>query len=440
MALLESFIPVAKDSHFPIQNIPFGVFSTNEKSPRVGVAIGDQILDLFEVSKAGLLVVPGLDQPADVFGQSSLNDFMRFGRPVWRATRAAIQDLLSKDQSKLRDNTELRSVALVPQSSARMHVPAKIGDYTDFYCSREHATNVGIMFRGKDNALQPNWLHIPVGYHGRASSIVISGTDIIRPAGQRIVSKDKPSPIFAPSAKLDIELEVGWFVGTGNELGKRVDIADARDHIFGMVIVNDWSARDIQAWEYVPLGPFLGKSFGTTISPWIVTLDALEEFLVDGPTQSPEPLPYLQEKKPSAYDVKLDVLIKRESEYGTYNVLARSAAESSKFQRVALSNLKYMYWSITQQLAHHTVNGCNLQTGDMCATGTLSGPDQSSMGSLLELTWNGVNKISFEDGVERYFLQDGDEVNLVGYCESAAGYRIGFGDCRGKIAPCPYSA
>ncbi|KAG0168659.1 hypothetical protein DFQ28_004569 [Apophysomyces sp. BC1034] len=426
MPALESFVPVAKDSHFPIQNIPFGVFSTGDKTPRVGVAIGDQILDLFEISKAGLLTVPGLDQPADVFGQSSLNKFMGFGRPVWRATRAAIQELLSKDQPKLRDNAEVRSVALVDRSSARMHLPAQIGDYTDFYCSREHATNVGIMFRGKDNALQPNWLHIPVGYHGRSSSIVVSGTDIIRPAGQRIVSKDKPSPIFAPSAKLDIELEVGWFVGTGNELGKRVDIADAQDHIFGMVMVNDWSARDIQAWEYVPLGPFLGKSFGTTISPWIVTLDALEEFLVDGPAQSPEPLPYLQQKKASAYNINLEVQIK--------------PFESDKFQKVALSNMKYMYWSITQQLAHHTVNGCNLQTGDMCATGTLSGPDQTAYGSLLELTWNGANKITFEDGVERQFLLDGDQVNLVGYCDSVAGYRIGFGDCLGKIAPCPYSA
>ncbi|KAI8142929.1 fumarylacetoacetase [Fennellomyces sp. T-0311] len=348
---------------------------------------------------------------------------MGLGKPVWRATRLAIQKLLSKDEPALRDNSELRGRALVKQAEVTMHLPAQIGDYTDFYCSREHATNVGIMFRGKDNALQPNWLHIPVGYHGRASSIVVSGTDIVRPAGQRITPQNK-TPFFAQSAKLDFELEVGWFVGKGNQLGKRVEVADAKDHIFGLVLVNDWSARDIQAWEYVPLGPFLGKNFGTTISPWIVTLDALEEFLVDGPSQaSPAPLEYLQEKQKSAYDIDLEVQIKPK--------------HAQKFERVTLSNLKYMYWSITQQLAHHTVGGCNLRVGDMCATGTLSGPDKGSFGSLLELSWNGANKIQIE-GAERTFLEDGDEVNMTAYKDSPAGYRIGFGDCRGKVLPCPY--
>ncbi|KAI7884204.1 fumarylacetoacetase-like protein [Lichtheimia hyalospora FSU 10163] len=424
---LESFVTVAPESHFPIQNIPFGVFSTAQnETPRVGTAIGDLILDLHVVAQAGLLDgIEGLNNPASVFGQSTLNDFMALGRPTWRATRAAIQKILSKDNAQLRDNQELLSKALVKQSDARMHLPAKIGDYTDFYCSREHATNVGIMFRGKDNALQPNWLHIPVGYHGRASSIVVSGTDLHRPAGQRITPQNKTAPFFAPSAKLDYELEVGWFVGTGNPLGKRIDVADASEHIFGMVLVNDWSARDIQAWEYVPLGPFLGKNFGTTISPWIVTLDALEEFRVSGPSQSsPEPLAYLKENKDTAYDINLEVQIKPSS--------------SSTYERVTLSNLKYMYWSVTQQLAHHTVNGCNMRPGDMCATGTISGPENESFGSLLELSWNGTKKINFKDGNERTFLEDGDEVNMTGYAKSSAGYIIGFGDCRGKVLPCLY--
>ncbi|CAO3635808.1 unnamed protein product [Cunninghamella blakesleeana] len=424
---LSSFINVEKDSHFPIQNIPFGIFSTQEKSqPRAGIAIGNQILDLSEIAKAGLFdSVNGLVDPVSVFSEPSLNKFMEFGRPVWRETRLQIQKLLDANESRLRDDQQLREKAFVLQSEAKLHLPAQIGDYTDFYCSKEHATNVGIMFRGKDNALQPNWLHIPVGYHGRASSVVVSGTDIVRPSGQRITPANKTQPIFASCGKLDIELEVGWFVGKGNKLGERIEIADAKDHIFGMVIMNDWSARDIQAWEYVPLGPFLGKNFGTTISPWIVTMDALEPFLVDGPSQaSPEPLPYLKESQPSAYDVKLEVQLKP-------NV-------SNKFQTVATSNLKYMYWSVTQQLAHHTVNGCNMRSGDMCGTGTLSGPAENEFGSFLELSWNGTKKLTLEDGVERTFLEDGDEINLTGYCDSTEGYRIGFGDCKGKILPCPY--
>ncbi|KAI8971908.1 fumarylacetoacetase [Mycotypha africana] len=352
---------------------------------------------------------------------------MSLGRPVWKATRAAIQTLLSKDTPTLRENEALVKKVLIPLKDVTMHLPANIGDYTDFYCSRDHATNVGIMFRGKENALQPNWLHIPVGYHGRASSVVVSGTDIRRPAGQKLPAKDAKAPVFGPSSRLDIELEVGWFVGTGNKLGDRIDIKNARDHIFGLVLVNDWSARDIQAWEYVPLGPFLGKSFGTTISPWIVTLDALEPFLVDGPDQStPQPLPYLQEQQPAAYDVELQVQIKPN--------------ESSKFETVAVTNLKHMYWSITQQLAHHTVNGCNMRPGDMGATGTISGPEKGSYGSLLELTWSGQNKINFENGVERLFLQDGDEVKLTGKAKNGnVGYHIGFGDCSGKILPCLFS-
>ncbi|KAI8992426.1 fumarylacetoacetase [Pilobolus umbonatus] len=348
---------------------------------------------------------------------------MSLGRPIWKATRESIQKLLSKENGVLRDNKDLLKKALIPIQLVKMHLPAQIGDYTDFYCSREHATNVGIMFRGKDNALQPNWLHLPVGYHGRASSIVVSGTDIRRPCGQRLPGKDAKAPVFGPSQRLDIELEVGWFVGKGNALGEPIQIKDAKDHIFGLVLVNDWSARDIQAWEYVPLGPFLGKSFGTTISPWIVTLDALEPFLVDGPDQSkPEILPYLKEKKSSAYDINLEVQIK--------------PAKSSEFETVTVSNLKHMYWSITQQLAHHTVNGCNMRAGDMGATGTISGPEKGSFGSLLEITWSGRDEITFKDGAKRMFLHDGDEVKITGKAGNAsAGYSIGFGACSGKILP-----
>ncbi|KAG1470925.1 hypothetical protein G6F56_002407 [Rhizopus delemar] len=418
---IESFITVSKDSDFPIQNIPFGIISTAEKqAPRVATAIGDYALDLSEVAQLGVFDnISGFDDPIKVFGEPTLNTFMSLGRPVWKETRTRIQNLLSKKDNKIHFEK-----ALVPLSSVTMHLPAKIGDYTDFYCSREHATNVGIMFRGKDNALQPNWLHIPVGYHGRASSVVVSGTDIRRPSGQRLPAKDSKAPIFGPSARLDIELEVGWFVGTGNKLGERIEIKDAKDHLFGLVLVNDWSARDIQAWEYVPLGPFLGKSFGTTISPWIVTLDALEPFLVEGPDQKePESLPYLKEQQPSAYDVRLQVDIK--------------PAGSSKFETVTVSNLKHMYWSITQQLAHHTVNGCNMRPGDMGATGTISGPEKGSYGSLLEITWSGRDKINFENGVERTFLEDGDQVKITGHCENNE-YRIGFGDCSGKILPSIY--
>ncbi|KAG2188254.1 hypothetical protein INT44_001007 [Umbelopsis vinacea] len=420
---MQSFIDVQKDSHFPIQNLPFGVFSTAGKdSARVGVAIGDYIVDLSVLQSAGLLSgVSGL--PAGVFDQPSLNAFMSLGKSVWTATRRSLQELLSKDESRLRDDADLRQRGLIAQKEATMHLPITIGDYTDFYCSKEHATNVGIMFRGKDNALQPNCrgrLHIPVGYHGRASSVVPSGTPIRRPCGQRLAGRDQP-PVFSKCLKLDYELEMGWIVGTGNQLGTPMSTAEAKDNIFGMVMLNDWSARDIQAWEYVPLGPFLGKNFGTTISNWVVTLDALEPFLVDGPSQSPTPLEYLQESSKTAYDINLEVSIK--------------ASSSAEFETITKSNIKYMYWSITQQLTHHTINGCNMRTGDLGGTGTLSGPTKESFGSLLELSWNGTQDIVLKDGTKRQFLEDGDEVNMTGYCQSSEGWRIGFGECVGKITP-----
>ncbi|CAG8525195.1 12862_t:CDS:10, partial [Dentiscutata heterogama] len=409
LSRMRSFIKVSPDSHFPIQNLPFGIFSTQSDeilSARVGVAIGDQILDLTAISQLFEKHVPELGNPTLVFSQSSLNMFMSLGKSIWQATRKFLQSILSEDNPELRDSKELRKNAFVSQHSAKMHLPVNIGHFTDFYASKEHATNCGTMLRGKDNALMPNWIHLPVGYHGRASSVVVSGTDIARPSGQRSPGKDQP-PIFGPSAKLDFELEMAFIVGTGNKLGERIPIQQAKDHIFGMH--SDGAKIWRSPWEYAPLGPFLGKSFGTTISPWIVTLDALEPFL------DPTPSPYLQEKGKTAYDIHLEVKMKPR-DCSTYKTLTRS-------------NLKYMYWSICQQLAHHTVNGCNMGAGDLCGT--------DARGSLLEITWNGKNEIDFGNGVKRLFVEDGDEVVLTGYCQGE-GFKVGFGECSGKIVPTKY--
>ncbi|KAJ1657707.1 hypothetical protein IWQ61_002942 [Dispira simplex] len=423
---MASFVPVPKDSHFPLQNLPYGIFSTAERpEPRVGVAIGEFILDLVVIAQVGLFdeYVPELKgQAYKVFAQDSLNGFMALGRPVWRATRGALQKMLAVDCPILQGNDAVKEAALVPQTKARMHLPARIGDYTDFYASREHATNVGIMFRGKDNALMPNWLHLPVGYHGRASSVVVSGTPLHRPCGQRVVTKGEP-PVFGPSTRLDFELEMAFLVGQGNPLGKPIPIDQAEDHIFGVVLMNDWSARDIQSWEYVPLGPFLGKNFGTTVSSWVVTLDALEPFRVPLPVQDPQPLPYLSAQTDGNYDIQLEVQMKGQ--------------EQKEYHTITRSNLKYMYWSFKQQLAHHSVNGCNMNPGDLCGTGTISGPTEDSYGSLLELSWSGQKEISLGDDVKRKFIQDGDSVVLTGYCQ-ANGYRVGFGSCEGTILPVYY--
>lgn len=419
--VLKSFVDVAETSDFPIQNLPFGIFSANEQSPRVGVAIGNHVVDLSVLADAGLFegetALKG--NAKAVFSKPSLNAFMALGKPAWSATRNRVQHLLSADEATLRDNAELRSRALVPASSVKLHLPAEIGDYTDFYASKEHATNVGIMFRGKENALMPNWLHLPVGYHGRASSVVVSGTDLHRPQGQKSPGKGEP-PVFGPSGRLDYELEMAFLVGTGNKLGDSISIDKANDHIFGVVLMNDWSARDIQAWEYVPLGPFLGKSFGTTISPWVVTLDALEPFIVAPPQQlEPLPLPYLRDSKPQTYDIDLEVKIK--------------AAGTDSATTITKSNLKHLYWTFKQQLAHHTVNGCNMRPGDLCATGTISGSTEESFGSLLERTWSGQKELDVS-GKKRKFIEDGDEVIVTGYCQGD-GFRVGFGQASGKILP-----
>jgi fumarylacetoacetase len=414
-ATLKSFIPVPPDSHFPIQNLPYGVFKrrgTSDARRTIGAAIGDQVLDLKILQDEGLL-------RTSVFSNPTLNAFMAAGRASWREVRQTLTRLLSADEPTLRDNTKLRDRVLVPMSNVDMLLPVEIGDYTDFYSSREHATNVGTMFRGKENALMPNWLHLPVAYHGRASSIVISGTDLHRPLGQT-KADDAAAPSFGPSRVVDFELEMGFFVGPGNALGRPIPAGRALDHIFGLVLVNDWSARDIQKWEYQPLGPFLAKNFGTSISPWIITLDALEPFRTSGPHQDPQPLPYLRTSGPMSYDITLEVLLQ--------------TPRLDRPQRISLSNFKHLYWNMAQQLAHHTVNGCNLRSGDLLASGTISGATPDSYGSMLELAWKGTKPIQLFNGETRTSLQDGDRLTLTGWCQGD-GYRVGFGEVTGRVLP-----
>ncbi len=370
-------------------------------TPAAGVAIGDFVLDLAVIENKDLLnVFPG--DVKNVFSGSSLNKFMSLGKDAWHRVRIELQKLLDENNDVLKNNETLKKECIIPMKEVEMCMPVVIGDYTDFYSSKEHATNVGIMFRGKDNALMPNWLHLPVAYHGRASSVVLSGTNIRRPKGQTKNDEDQ-SPSFGPSRLLDFELETGFFIGTGNNLGEPIPVDKADDHIFGMVLVNDWSARDIQKWEYVPLGPFLAKNFATSISPWIVTLEALEPFKTKRVEQKPEPLPYLRSKVDRAYDINLEVRLKTEKQNESV-VISRS-------------NFKNLYWDICQQLAHHTVTGCNMRTGDLLASGTISGQSKDSYGSLLELTWRGTEPLKLPNGEERKFLQDGDTVSITGWCD-----------------------
>ena len=411
---LRSFIPVPPESHFPIQNLPYGVFRRGTATPHIGVAISASVLDLTLLEQHGLL--PAAPR---VFQVGKLNSFLALGRSAWSDVRTRVSRLLRADEPTLRDNAVLREEVLVPQSEVDMLLPAEIGDYTDFYSSREHATNVGTMLRGAENALMPNWLHLPVAYHGRASSIVVSGTPVRRPCGQSKPEK-ADAPIFGPSRSLDFELEVAAFVGPGNELGRPVPIAAAHDHLFGLVLLNDWSARDMQAWEYVPLGPFLAKNFATSISPWVVTLEALEPFHTAGPVQQPAPLPYLQRPGDGTCDVRLEVALQSE--------------KMTNAQVICRTNFKYLYWSLAQQLAHHTVNGCNLRPGDLLASGTVSGAAPDSFGSMLELAWRGTRPLTLASGEQRSFLQDGDTVTMTGWCQGD-GYRVGFGAVSGKVLP-----
>ncbi|MBK7147531.1 MAG: fumarylacetoacetase [Bacteroidetes bacterium] len=413
---LKSWVEVKPGSDFPIQNLPFGMFMTSQMTSRAGVAIGEYILDLAVVAEAGLL--DGIKFDKKDLSRPHLNWFIGSGKKVTTAVRERISDLLNADNAELRDNAGLRAKALVKQSDAQMLMPVRIPNYTDFYSSKEHATNVGIMFRDPANALLPNWKHLPVGYHGRASSIVISGTPIHRPKGQT-KADDAAAPSFGPCRLLDFELEMAFITGKSTELGESISTAEAEDYIFGMVLFNDWSARDIQKWEYVPLGPFLAKNFGSTISPWIVTLDALEPFRVETPVQEPEVLPYLKFEGKKNFDIHLEVEI---------------VPENGKSKTVSQSNFKYMYWNMSQQLAHHTVNGCNIEVGDLYASGTISGPTPDSYGSMLEISWQGKKPIQMTDGTERKFILDYDTVVMRGWCEKD-GVRIGFGECSGKILP-----
>jgi fumarylacetoacetase len=415
-ARLKSWVEVSPQSDFPIQNLPFGIFKTSAGSPRAGVAIGAYILDLSVIAAAGFFDALNFDK--SVLAQKTLNDFIALGKPITNAVREKISELLNADNGLLRDNAALKQNALVLQSEAKMLLPVCIPDYTDFYSSRGHATNVGSMFRDPKNALLPNWLHLPVAYHGRASSIVISGTPIHRPKGQT-KADDATEPSFGPTRLLDFELEMAFVVGKETALGTSVSTEKAEEHIFGLLLFNDWSARDIQKWEYVPLGPFLAKNFGSTISPWIVTLEALEPFKTEGPKQEPAVLPYLQFKGHKNYDIQLEV-----------DILTKDGAAKT----VSHSNFKYMYWNMSQQLAHHTVNGCNVQVGDVCASGTISGPTPESYGSMLEITWQGKNPVQMPDGTERKFILDSDTVVMRAHCEKD-GVRIGFGECKSRILP-----
>lgn len=417
---MQSFIKVEPTNHFPIQNLPYGVFKLKGKNDRqrVGVAIGEYVLDLAVLEAEGYFEgILSLEE--EIFSATSLNKFMEKGHEIWRAVRKKIQNVLHADEPVLRDNAELRARALIPQSDVEMQIPVHIGDYTDFYASKEHATNVGMMFRGKEDALMPNWTHLPVGYHGRASSIVLSGTNIHRPHGQ-IKPADASTPLFTPCRQLDFELEMGCFIGPGNNLGEPISIDNAEENVFGLVLLNDWSARDIQAWEYQPLGPFLAKNFASSISPWVVPLEALEPFRVEGPKQDPEPLPYLKTEKADSFDIHLEVYIKGEN------------MEQSDL--IATSNYKYLYWSAAQQIAHHTITGCNLNAGDLLGTGTISGPDREERGSLLELAWRGAEPVELSNGEQRSWIEDGDELTMTGWCQGN-GYRVGFGEVTAKILP-----
>jgi len=413
---LKSWVEVPSNSDFPIQNIPFGVVRSESLKPHVASRIGDKVVDLKTLHVLGYL--ENLPFELADFDTDSLNPMMKRGKKAVRDLRNRLSKLFDVNQSDLQQNEQHVAQVLIPVENVKMCMPVQIGDYTDFYSSREHATNIGMMLRDPANALMPNWLWLPVGYHGRASSIIISGEPVIRPKGQIKPNPEEP-PIYAPCRSLDFELETAFITFEGKPLGESISTAEAEDFIFGMALFNDWSARDIQAWEYVPLGPFLAKNFASSLSPWIVTLDALQPFKVEGPKQDPEVLSYLEYEGQLSYDIQLEVYIEPENGQET---------------KVCTSNFKYMYWNMAQQLAHHTVNGCNVRCGDLMGSGTISGPTPDSFGSMMELTWKGTKPLKLNDGTERKFIQDGDNVIMRGF-SSKDGVRIGFGEVSGKILP-----
>ncbi len=410
---LVPWVEVPEGSDFPIQNLPFGIFKTSYSDARVGVRIGDYVLDMSVVHNLGYL--GELSFSLSDFSSCFLNDLMKKGKMASRELRNRISELLQSDNFEMQEKADQ---VLIPIEDVIMQMPVQIGDYTDFYSSKEHATNVGTMFRDPANALLPNWLWIPVGYHGRASSVILSGQDIHRPQGQ-IKPDPNENPIFAPSRQVDFELEMAFVTFDGKPLGDSISTQEAEDFIFGMCLFNDWSARDIQAWEYVPLGPFLAKNFASSISPWIVTLDALEPFSVETGIQEPEVLSYLKFEGKKSYDIQLEVGIQPQNEEVT---------------TICKSNFKYMYWNMAQQLAHHTVNGCNVRCGDLMGSGTISGSTPDSYGSMLELAWKGTKPLTLKDGTERKFILDTDTVIMRGHCEGN-GVRIGFGEVSAKILP-----
>lgn len=418
---LTSFIDIAADSDFSIHNLPYGIFSdakdvTGNNNRRAGVAIGEHVLDLSILEAEGLLSLTG----GPYFDQPTLNAFIDSGRDNWTKARSTIQTLLSADIDTLRDNKDLQAKALFKQADVTMHLPVHVPGFTDFYSSKEHATNVGTMFRDPKNALLANWTEMPVGYNGRASTVIVSGTDVIRPSGQLKPNADE-RPIFSPCKRLDFELETAFVVGRGNDIGQPITVDAATDHIFGMVLLNDWSARDIQKWEYVPLGPFNAKTFASEVSPWIVTMDALAPFKTACPTQEPKPLAYLNEKDSNnSFDINLSV-----------ELLPENSDEATV---VCETNFKYMYWSMAQQLTHHTITGCKVEVGDMMGSGTISGPTPDSYGSMLEIAWNATKPVTLKGGETRSFIEDGDTVIMKGYSEKD-GIRVGFGEVRGKVLP-----
>ena len=411
-----TWLNISPESDFPLQNLPFGIIKS-KKGIRVASRIGDYAIDLLAMYDLDYFsAIPGINR--DLFASESLNAFISMGREFWSAFRLRLFELFEQSNTELRDKNEYRQSVIIPLQDVTVLLPVKVGDYTDFYSSIEHATNVGTMFRDPENALFPNWKHLPVGYHGRSSSIIVSGTQVHRPKGQ-VKADDEKNPKFTESRLVDFELEMAFITGKENELGEAISIDKTDDYIFGMVLFNDLSARDIQKWEYVPLGPFLSKNFGSVVSPWIVTMEALAPFKTNGPVQEPEVLPYLKTSGARNFDINLDVFIQ---------------PENKEAHKVCSSNFKYMYWNINQQLAHQTVNGCNVRVGDMYGSGTISGPTPESYGSMLELSWKGTKAINFEDGTIRRFIEDNDTIIFNGYAEKN-GFRLGFGECVTKILP-----
>lgn len=409
----KTWLNIPPNSDFSIHNLPFGIFSVSGKEKRAGIAIGEFVVDLAGAADEGLFEKLGIDHA--VFESPVLNELIALGKPVTGKIRSIVQKALCDEASLLKRADGL----LIPMAKVTMHMPVQVGDYTDFYSSLEHATNVGKLFRDPENALLPNWKHLPVGYHGRTSSIVVSGTEIRRPNGQ-ILSERAAFPEFGPTNRLDFELEVAFVIGKETKPGETVSTAEAEEYIFGLLLFNDWSARDIQKWEYQPLGPFLGKSFASTVSPWIVPLEALEPFRVKGPEQDPQPLNYLRSNGDRGFDIQLEAAIQPE--------------ENVEATTVCRTNFRHLYWNMTQQLAHHTSNGCNLNVGDLMASGTISGPEPDSFGCMLEITQNEARPVSLRSGGERNWIEDGDTVTLRGFAEKN-GVRVGFGECVGRVLP-----